>query len=245
MTGHQNNDVTDDRSKNKPNTEFNDNQQRTTMANGGSGVQKLPAEMTNDHGEQTTHGSVLQKLRNTFSHLKGSKSSTVPTQQQTQASSQNGHQTNVGANANKDFVETVPPSTTTNGTLNASITDYPTTYRFGPLVWRSSKERRKTKHQRRDKCNSGDSGIQVELDNEDSLHGPESLEASTASTTGTTFNANVRRANSAKVQSSSTAAASASARAKLMRKSSDQAGTGQIQTRSLSQPSGLDRIAKG
>ncbi|XP_070063966.1 uncharacterized protein RhoGEF3 isoform X1 [Drosophila virilis] len=35
-------------------------------------------------------------------------------------------------------------------------------YRFGPLIWRTSKERRKTKCNRRDKCNSGDSGIQIE-----------------------------------------------------------------------------------
>lgn len=41
--------------------------------------------------------------------------------------------------------------------------------RFGPLIWRSSKERRKTKSYRRDKCNSGDSGIQVELENDENL----------------------------------------------------------------------------
>lgn len=41
--------------------------------------------------------------------------------------------------------------------------------RFGPLVWRTSKERRKTKSHRRDKCNSGDSGIQVELENDENL----------------------------------------------------------------------------
>ncbi|XP_026469969.1 uncharacterized protein LOC113373917 [Ctenocephalides felis] len=35
-------------------------------------------------------------------------------------------------------------------------------YRFGPLVWRASKERKKTKAQRSAKCNSGDSGIQIE-----------------------------------------------------------------------------------
>lgn len=40
-------------------------------------------------------------------------------------------------------------------------------YRFGPLVWRTSKERRKTKYNRRDKCNSGDSGIQIELENDE------------------------------------------------------------------------------
>lgn len=40
-------------------------------------------------------------------------------------------------------------------------------YRFGPLIWRSSKERRKTKYNRRDKCNSGDSGIQIELEQDE------------------------------------------------------------------------------
>lgn len=40
-------------------------------------------------------------------------------------------------------------------------------YRFGPLIWRSSKERRKTKFNRSDKCNSGDSGIQIELDGDE------------------------------------------------------------------------------
>ena len=41
--------------------------------------------------------------------------------------------------------------------------------RFGSLVWRSSKERRNTKSHRRDKCNSGDSGIQVELENDENV----------------------------------------------------------------------------
>lgn len=37
-------------------------------------------------------------------------------------------------------------------------------FRFGPLVWRSSKERKKgNKAARNAKCNSGDSGIQIEV----------------------------------------------------------------------------------
>lgn len=37
-------------------------------------------------------------------------------------------------------------------------------HRFGPLVWRSSKERKKSnKAARNAKCNSGDSGIQIEV----------------------------------------------------------------------------------
>ena len=36
--------------------------------------------------------------------------------------------------------------------------------RFGPLVWRSSKERKKRSRALRNaKCNSGDSGIQLEV----------------------------------------------------------------------------------
>lgn len=36
--------------------------------------------------------------------------------------------------------------------------------RFGPLIWRSSKERKKAKKAARNaKCNSGDSGIQIEV----------------------------------------------------------------------------------
>lgn len=151
------------------------------------------------------HGSVLQKLKNTLSHLKGNSKSTT--------ASVSGTAT----------------------TMNSSTDS--TTYRFGPLVWRSSKERRKAKHHRRDKCNSGDSGIQVELDAEDMMQTNDSVEASSPSAT---YTAQVRRANSAKVQSSSTA------RGKLMRanESGSHISTTTTPGRSLSQPSGLDRIPK-
>lgn len=155
------------------------------------------------------HGSVLQKLKNTLSHLKGSNKSTTGTVSGTAA------------------------------TMNASTDS--TTYRFGPLVWRSSKERRKAKHHRRDKCNSGDSGIQVELDPEDMMQTNDSVEASSPSAT---YTAQVRRANSAKVQSSS----SSSVRGKVMRKNESgghTTTTSPLPGRSLSQPSGLDRIPKG
>ncbi|XP_049314698.1 uncharacterized protein LOC105230093 isoform X2 [Bactrocera dorsalis] len=52
-------------------------------------------------------------------------------------------------------------------TANVALEGTAGKYRFGPLIWRSSKERRKTKYNRRDKCNSGDSGIQIELDNDE------------------------------------------------------------------------------
>lgn len=79
----------------------------------------------NDIQQQTRPtGSVFQKLKNTFSNLKGK---------------------NV---QNAEF----------------TMTDSDSVYHFGPLKWRSSKERRKVKQLRRDKCNSGDSGIHVEQD---------------------------------------------------------------------------------
>lgn len=79
----------------------------------------------NDIQHQTRPtGSVFQKLKNTFSNLKGK---------------------NI---QNAEF----------------TMTDSDSVYHFGPLKWRSSKERRKVKQLRRDKCNSGDSGIHVEQD---------------------------------------------------------------------------------
>lgn len=68
-------------------------------------------------------GSVFQKLKNTFSNLKGKN-------------------------------------------VDLAMADADSVYHFGPLKWRSSKERRKVKQLRRDKCNSGDSGIHVEQDND-------------------------------------------------------------------------------
>lgn len=114
-----------------------------------------------------------------------------------------------------------------------------TKHRFGPLVWRSSKERRKTKHHRRDKCNSGDSGIQVELENDEILNdGSDSIENSPKS-----LNIKVRRANSAKVTNSFKIK---SQRKELEEQRKDTLGpvSNKIQGRSLSQPSGLDRLSK-
>lgn len=55
----------------------------------------------------------------------------------------------------------------TKDTITANTDSSCVKYRFGPLIWRSSKERRKTKFNRSDKCNSGDSGIQIELDGDE------------------------------------------------------------------------------
>lgn len=132
---------------------------------------------------------------------------------------------------------------------NSASTNDTTTFRFGPLVWRTSKERRKTKSHRRDKCNSGDSGIQVELDGADEpmLHTCTPAGSVTSSpmhgTLTATSSAAVRRANSAKVAASPAAAATAAARAKLRRKGSERAARTAVPMRSLSQPAGLDRLA--
>lgn len=115
-------------------------------------------------------------------------------------------------------------------------------YRFGPLIWRTSKERRKTKHHRRDKCNSGDSGIQVELENDENLPNDmiDSLDASPSS-----FNVRVRRANSAKVAASNSMAMMT--RARILKRNDSSCDNKPYLTsipgRSLSQPYGLNQIA--
>ncbi|KAG4077598.1 hypothetical protein HA402_003025 [Bradysia odoriphaga] len=79
-------------------------------------------QMNIQHPNRPT-GSVFQKLKNTFSNLKGKN-------------------------------------------VDLAMADADSVYHFGPLKWRSSKERRKVKQLRRDKCNSGDSGIHVEHEND-------------------------------------------------------------------------------
>lgn len=108
------------------------------------------------------------------------------------------------------------------------------THRFGPLVWRTSKERRKTKTQRRDKCNSGDSGIHVELEH-DEMQSP----ADGSSEVVETRNVHVRRTNSAKTGKS------AVRRQKERIAESDSGHPSldrSVKGRSLSQPSDLNRL---
>lgn len=180
----------------------------------------------------TSSTSVLQKFRKTFSNLKG-KSSSI--------GSNNGPILGpVNHVSNNSSIGSMNSNThsmvsTTNGSFdNADIIKY----RFGPLIWRTSKERRKTKHHRRDKCNSGDSGIQVELENDENASNDvtDSLDASPS------FNVRVRRANSAKVASNSMA----SAKARVLKRNdcgSDKLYLTPIPGRSLSQPYGLNQIA--
>lgn len=158
--------------------------------------------------------SVLQKFKKTFSQFKGGKSNGTTQSTSTQLSE----------------------TATTQTATAASDT---TKYRFGPLIWRSSKERRKTKHHRRDKCNSGDSGIQVELENDENIHdGLGSVETSPS------FNVRVRRANSAKVTSTTSVS---TVKSKAFRKNEgfEKIYSTPLPGRSLSQPYGLDQIPRG
>lgn len=182
----------------------------------------------------TTATSVLQKFRKTFSNLKG-KSSISSTNGTAlgPVNSSNHVSNNISiASINSNTHSMV---STTNQTFdNTDIIKY----RFGPLIWRTSKERRKTKHHRRDKCNSGDSGIQVELENDENVSHDvtDSLDASPS------FNIRVRRANSAKVASNAMASL---AKTKIIKRNdcSNKLYLTSIPGRSLSQPYGLNHIA--
>lgn len=168
---------------------------------------------------QHSSASVLQKFKKTFSNLKG-KSSSIQSNQPTTHSS-------------------APLSNGNNGLSMVAGGDSAgdaTKYRFGPLVWRSSKERRKTKHHRRDKCNSGDSGIHVELENDDNNAGNDVTDSMD---TSLSFNVRVRRANSAKV-TSSTLASTVKARA-LRKTEMLERNYSPLPSRSLSQPFGLNQ----
>lgn len=197
-------------------------------------VQTVEIPPTTNH----TTTSVLQKFRKTFSNLKGKSS----------ISSNNGHNGSTVDRSvndsshvsNNSSVSSI--NSNTHSMVNATNPSFDSVdiikYRFGPLIWRTSKERRKTKHHRRDKCNSGDSGIQVELENDENVSNDvtDSLDASPS------FNVRVRRANSAKV-ASSTMASSAKARVMKRNDGSDKLYLTPIPGRSLSQPYGLNQIA--
>ncbi|XP_008474593.1 uncharacterized protein LOC108251805 isoform X4 [Diaphorina citri] len=91
--------------------------------------------------------SVLQKFRKSFSLRFYKKSASNSSSQHTSLDS-----TSTAKQYQHDFE---PPDSPPH-------TDQK--FRFGPLIWRSSKERRKGKKaSRNQKCNSGDSGIQIEM----------------------------------------------------------------------------------
>ena len=118
------------------------------------------------------------------------------------------------------------------------------THRFGPLVWRTSKERRKAKHQRRDKCNSGDSGIHVELEN-DEIGGIEGSAMDGVPVTEAR-NVHVRRTNSAKTGKSTGSAAARQRDQQHENITETDSGhpslDRSVKGRSLSQPTDLNRL---
>lgn len=174
--------------------------------------ENVPVDDTNSAASNTTT-SVLQKFRKTFSSLTGRTSN---------ASSSNGTMTNSNH-----------PSNNLSASHNTDITEY----RFGPLIWRTSKERRKTKHYRRDKCNSGDSGIQVENDENLSIDVIDGLDALPTTNHN---NVRVKRANSAKVTSNTFAS---SIKPRVLKRNDEVDKLALVPGRSLSQPYGLNHIA--
>lgn len=135
-------------------------------------------------------------------------------------------------------------SSSTTSSPAATDPSTTTSYRFGPLVWRSSKERRRAKHHRRDKCNSGDSGIQIELDHDDAAVGQSKTTDEAIPSASAGYTVNVRRANSAKAHHGS---ATAAARSKVAARKQQISTTGRHHTgrRSLSQATGLDALSIG
>lgn len=202
-------------------------------------VQTHPPQSSNS----TTTTSVLQKFRKTFSNLKGKSSSSsissnngpvalAPTNGVVGGGNSNHVSSNNSSVASINS-GSIHPMVNTTSFDNADIIKY----RFGPLIWRTSKERRKTKHHRRDKCNSGDSGIQVELENDENVISNDVIDGLNASPS---FNVRVRRANSAKVASNSMAS---TAKARVLKRNEGSDKLYLTPIRSLSQPYGLNQIA--
>ncbi|XP_020801738.1 uncharacterized protein LOC110178816 isoform X2 [Drosophila serrata] len=132
-------------------------------------------------------------------------------------------------------------------------------YRFGPLIWRTSKERRKTKFNRRDKCNSGDSGIQIELEPDEQYSRALVVSSQRGAVTSVSVNGTstgaeskiraIRRTNSAKASSILGPLVLKSKNAKHL--NIGETGRGEreapesLPTRSLSQPNGLETYGMG
>lgn len=150
----------------------------TVRRNEKDSMSRIPKPDDIQHSNRP--GSVFQKLKNTFSNLKGK---------------------------NADF----------------AMTDADSVYHFGPLKWRSSKERRKVKQLRRDKCNSGDSGIHVEPENDSESN--ENIPPMS-----------IRRINSAKDQKM---------KDMKMNRSDDRKQMRYLKGKSASQPNGLNTLYRG
>ncbi|XP_025268401.1 uncharacterized protein LOC105252011 isoform X2 [Camponotus floridanus] len=111
------------------------------------------------HRAQSQQESVLQKFRKSFSlrfHKKGSKESN----EECPAEDNDGS----GPLDEEEGTETPPVTSSEQSNQHKDDSSNDQKFRFGPLVWRSSKERKKgNKAARNAKCNSGDSGIQIEM----------------------------------------------------------------------------------
>ncbi|XP_038115396.1 uncharacterized protein LOC6036591 [Culex quinquefasciatus] len=199
---------------------------------------------------QQVSESVLQKFKKTFAQFKPTtKAAASP--QPLSSVGPGSHSFDAGTNFLPQQQQQHPPHLVTTMSVDSAASDstkqgqLTTHHRFGPLIWRSSKERRKTKSHRRDKCNSGDSGIQVELEPDELLHdGLDTAEPTVSTHAGSV---SVRRANSAKVSSGVTG--TTLLKHKLSLKSNNKenvaANVSRLSGKSLSQPSGLDSIAAG
>lgn len=187
-------------------------------------VPVIESSRPSSNSSGSTSQSVLQKFRKTISSLKGRSSNASSTG--TMATSSTYTSTH---------------SSATNPTNSTCDTADMTTYRFGPLIWRTSKERRRSKHHRRDKCNSGDSGIQVELENDENSPydnaGTDNLAVSPS------FNVRVRRVQSVKVASNAMANTLKDKVVKRDDEGVNKLYLNQLSGRSLSQPFGLNQIA--
>uniref|UniRef100_A0A336KDU4 CSON008918 protein n=1 Tax=Culicoides sonorensis TaxID=179676 RepID=A0A336KDU4_CULSO len=193
-------------------------QKRHSNSNSSSNRKELDAKQQQIHS--ATSASVLQKFKKTFSHF---------------------HKSSGSSSSGNSSIKTsvwIPSVITDNGNGEDLLE---TKHRFGPLVWRTSKERKKTKIHRRDKCNSGDSGIQVELDNDEltvttTNYVPDNMETSSPSP-------RVVRSGSTKSSNASPVPSRAPIKVRTSNKEEEIATTTTLSMRSLSQPTGLDRIS--
>lgn len=214
----------------------------------------LNANQRNLHHSQHATESVLQKFKKTFSQFKPAKagsSALGPAHSNSQSSStssssNSNHPHHLLVNSNGMSVDggsqdrpVLPPPQQQQQQHHQQAS-----HRFGPLIWRSSKERRKTKSHRRDKCNSGDSGIQVELEADEQLLPEAGIDGTDPISPSSVT---VRRANSAKVSTSSGGASLLKHKLSLKSSSNNNkeniANISRLSGKSRSQPSGLDRLA--
>ncbi|XP_067648118.1 serine-rich adhesin for platelets [Eurosta solidaginis] len=218
---------------------------------------------------------VLQKFKRTLTNF--SKPAQQQQQHQQHITTSNGTQTLALSGhtitATTSNTAEADDDTHSEATTNLMLEGTTGKYRFGPLIWRSSKERRKTKYNRRDKCNSGDSGIQIELDNDEQFSrilvtancggvsgGGSGSMTSTSAAAATQRNANdknklkmrsVRRVNSAKAASMTDKSATLNVKGKMLKRmeiyggSMEREAPESLPARSLSQPNGLDTCGIG